>query len=122
MFDHGALRTTSAASVFWLRRLATFGDEKTTIEYWQVKRGGACRGIVEIIPEVPAVANDEELNATHLDRVRHFQSQLAHLRKVETNPVNYHLSASGFLAEIDRMQLEVREYLSAHPSELVAIA
>jgi hypothetical protein len=25
---------------------------------------------------------------------------------------------SGFLAEIDRMQLEVREYLSLHPREL----
>jgi hypothetical protein len=47
-----------------------------------------------------------------LERIRHFQAQLAHLRKVETNPVNYRLSASGFLAEIDRMQLEVREYLS----------
>jgi hypothetical protein len=31
---------------------------------------------------------------------------------VETNLANYRLSASGFLAEIDRMQLEVREYLS----------
>jgi hypothetical protein len=27
---------------------------------------------------------------------------------------------SGFLAEIDRMQLEVREYLSLHPSERAA--
>ena len=33
------------------------------------------------------------------------------------NPVNYRLSASGFLEEIDRMQLEVREYLSLHPTE-----
>jgi hypothetical protein len=46
------------------------------------------------------------------ERIRHFQAQLAHLRKVETNPVNYRLSAAGFLAEIDRMQLDVREYLS----------
>ena len=30
----------------------------------------------------------------------------AHLRNVETNPENYHGSVSGFLAEIDRMQLE----------------
>jgi hypothetical protein len=47
---------------------------------------------------------------------------VAHLRQVETNPANYHLSASGFLAEIDRMQLEVREYLSLHPGELKASA
>jgi hypothetical protein len=29
---------------------------------------------------------------------------------------------SGFLAEIDRMQLEVREYLSFHPGDLAANA
>lgn len=66
------------------------------------------------------IANDQELEAT-LDRVRHFQTQVAHLRKVEANPVNYRLSAAGFLAEIDRMQLEVREYLSLHPAEMTAI-
>ena len=57
------------------------------------------------------IRNDQELEAI-LERIRYFQAQLAHLRKVETNPVNYRLSASGFLTEIDRMQLEVREYLS----------
>jgi hypothetical protein len=65
------------------------------------------------------IANDQELEATQ-DRIRRFQAQVTHLRKVETNPVNYRLSASGFLAEIDRMQLEVREYLSLHPAELAA--
>jgi hypothetical protein len=63
--------------------------------------------------------NDQELNET-LDRIRRFQAQLLHWRRVETNPANYHASASGFLAEIDRMQLEVREYLSLHPAELAA--
>jgi hypothetical protein len=67
------------------------------------------------------IHNDQELEAT-LERIRHFQAQVAHLRKVETNPMNYHLSASGFLAEIDRMQLEVREYFSLHPTELAASA
>ena len=43
------------------------------------------------------IANDKELNAT-LDRIRRLQAQVAHLRVVETNPVNYRLSASGFLA------------------------
>jgi hypothetical protein len=56
------------------------------------------------------INSDQEMEAT-LERIRHFQAQLAHLRKVETNPANYRLSASGFLAEVDRMQLEVREYL-----------
>ena len=54
------------------------------------------------------IKNDQEMEAA-LERIRHFQAQLTHLRKVETNPANYRLSASGFLAEIDRMQLEVRE-------------
>jgi hypothetical protein len=63
------------------------------------------------------IANDQELNVT-LDRIAKFQRQVSHLRNVETNPKNYHGSVSGFLAEIDRMQLEVREYLSVHPAEL----
>ena len=63
------------------------------------------------------IENDQQLNAT-LERIRRLQAQVAHLRTAETNPVNYHLSASGFLAEIDRMQLEVREYLSLHRAEL----
>jgi hypothetical protein len=67
------------------------------------------------------ITSDQELNAS-LERIRHLQNQVAHLRHVETNPANYHLSASGFLAEIDRMQLEVREYLSFHPEELKASA
>jgi hypothetical protein len=67
------------------------------------------------------IKNDKELAVTQ-ERIQHFQSQVLHLRKVETNPLAYRLSASGFLAEIDRMQLEVRDYLSVHPSELVATA
>ena len=61
------------------------------------------------------IVNDQELEAT-LERIRHFQAQLAHLRKTETSPNNYRLSASGFIAEIDKMQLEVRQYLSVLPS------
>lgn len=63
------------------------------------------------------IANDQELNVT-LDRIAKFQRQVSRLRTIETNPDNYHGSVSGFLAEIDRMQLDVREYLSLHPAEL----
>ncbi len=63
------------------------------------------------------ITNEPELDAT-LDRIRFFQSQVRHLRETETNPTNFRLSSSGFLAEIDRMQLEVREYLSSLPSQL----
>ncbi len=62
------------------------------------------------------IRNDQELETT-LERIRHFQAQLAHLRKVETNPANFRLSAAGFLAEVDRIQLEVREYLGAPAAE-----
>jgi hypothetical protein len=53
-----------------------------------------------------------------LGRIERFQQQVARLRQVETNPTNYRLSAEGYLAEIDRMNLEVRDYLSIHPSEV----
>ena len=63
------------------------------------------------------IHNDQELEATK-ERIRYFQQQVEKLRHVETNQHNYRLSAGGYLAEIDRMNLEVREYLSLHPSEL----
>ena len=62
------------------------------------------------------IANDQEMYAM-LERIRRFHEQVAHLRNVEANPTNFRLSVSGFLAEIDRMQLEVREYLSIHPAD-----
>ncbi len=62
------------------------------------------------------IANDQEFKVT-LNRIADFQAQGAHLRNTESNPVNYRAAVSGFLAEIDRMQLEVREYLSLHPRE-----
>jgi hypothetical protein len=62
------------------------------------------------------ISNDEELSAT-LDRLAQFQSQAVQLRRLETDPENYHAAVGGFLAEIDRMQLDVREYLSSHPAD-----
>jgi hypothetical protein len=67
------------------------------------------------------IANDQELQTT-LARIAWFQQQVAHLRQTETNPVNYRASVSGFLAEIDRMQLDVREYFSFLPTERVGAA
>ena len=63
------------------------------------------------------ISDDQQLSVT-LERINRLQAQVAHLRRVETNPANYRASASGFLAEIDRMQLEVRDYLGTHPAEL----
>ena len=61
------------------------------------------------------IADDQQLQTT-LERIASFQQQAVHLRKTETNPATYRAAVSGFLAEIDRMQLEVREYLSSLPS------
>ena len=62
------------------------------------------------------ITNDEELDTT-LDRIRQFQAWIRQIRQVETNPTNYRSSVSGFLAELDRMQLEVRQYLSETPAQ-----
>ncbi len=67
------------------------------------------------------IENDRQLETT-LERIAWFQKQVAHLRKTETNPANYRAAVAGFLVEIDRMQLEVREYLSFLPSEKVGAA
>lgn len=67
------------------------------------------------------IANDQELQTT-LERIAWFQQQVAHVRRTETNPVNYRAAVSGFLAEVDRMQLEVREYFRVLPAESVGTA
>ncbi len=64
------------------------------------------------------IQNDQELKTT-LNRIEHFQKIVENLKAFETNPRNYELSAGGFLAEIDRMNIEVAEYLSVHSSELI---
>ena len=63
------------------------------------------------------ISTDEALEVT-LSRIQRFQKQVARLRQVETNPTNYRLSAEGYLAKIDRMNLEVRDYFSLLPSEV----
>ena len=63
------------------------------------------------------IQNNLEFETT-IERIRYFQQQVEKLREVETNPQNYRLSVGGYLSEIDRMNLEVREYLSLHPREL----
>jgi len=50
LFAHAAAQAHFGASVFWLRRLAAWPDEPRAIEFWQVKRGGGRKGIVEVMP------------------------------------------------------------------------
>jgi len=51
VFDHSEADNQLGASVFWSTRSGAFGGEQAMVEYWQVKRGGGFRGILEIIPE-----------------------------------------------------------------------
>jgi hypothetical protein len=51
LFDHAAADAHFGASVFWVRRPTAFGGEQSMVEYWQAKRGGGQRGIVEIVEE-----------------------------------------------------------------------
>lgn len=67
------------------------------------------------------IKNDQELQVT-LERIKYFQHQVRHLRQVETNPANYRLSVRGYLAELEQMNLEVRDYLWLHPSEMADVA
>ena len=64
------------------------------------------------------IANDQQLQTT-LERIAWSQGQAARLRRTETNPVNDRAAVSGFLAEIDRMHLDVREDLSFLPTKAV---
>jgi hypothetical protein len=67
------------------------------------------------------ITDDQQYTAT-LARIGWFQQQVTHLRRSEPNPANYRAAVAGFLTEIDRMQREVREFLSLHPSELAGVA
>ncbi len=51
VFQHLEAHTRFGASIFWTRRSGAIGGEQAMIEYWQARRKGGQRGIVEILPE-----------------------------------------------------------------------
>ncbi len=61
------------------------------------------------------IQNDLELQGTQ-ERIAKFESWVAQFR-VTTAPENYAAMAGAYLAEIDKMHAEVREYLRCHASE-----
>jgi len=67
------------------------------------------------------IKNDRELEVAQ-EGILHFERQVAQIRRTETNTENYVMSAGGLLAEIDRMNLEIRDYLWSHPAERSATA
>ncbi|MFN0112001.1 MAG: hypothetical protein ACKVZH_24330 [Blastocatellia bacterium] len=63
------------------------------------------------------IKNDQEFQAM-LKRIGYFQQQVTKLREVETDPKNYKMSVGAYLAELDRMNLEMRKYQWALLSEM----
>ena len=51
VFQHMEAHARFGASVFWTRRSGAIGGERAMIEYWQMRREGGQRGIVEILLE-----------------------------------------------------------------------
>lgn len=52
IFQHLESEVHFGASIFWTRRSGALGGEEAMLEYWQVRRDGGKRGIVEIVAEV----------------------------------------------------------------------
>jgi hypothetical protein len=53
VFQHLQADAHFGASVFWTRVAGALGGEQSMIEYWQTRRDGRLRGIVEIVSEAP---------------------------------------------------------------------
>jgi len=66
------------------------------------------------------IRNDQELSVTR-DRIGYFEDLLTKLR-VTAKPNEFPSVASGYRAEIERMQQEVLDYLTRHVSEPVTIS
>src|SRR5262249_42044260 len=51
VFQHTEADSHFGASVFWTKRSGAFGGEQAMIEYWQARREGGLRGIIEVVAE-----------------------------------------------------------------------
>src|SRR5262245_39076588 len=51
VFQHMEADAHFGASVFWTKRSGALGGEQAMIEYWQTRREGGLRGIVEVVEE-----------------------------------------------------------------------
>jgi hypothetical protein len=50
LFDHAVAQARFGASIFWMRPALLIGETvEQFIVYWQIKRGGGQRGIVDVI-------------------------------------------------------------------------
>ena len=51
IFQHMEADAHFGASVFWTKRSGAIGGEQAMIEYWQMRRQGGRRGIIDIVGE-----------------------------------------------------------------------
>ena len=51
VFHHMEAEAHFGASVFWTKRSGALGGEQAMIEYWQMRREGGRRGIIEIVED-----------------------------------------------------------------------
>ncbi len=49
VFQHAEADAHFGASVFWTKQSGALGGEQAMIEFWQIRRGGGQRGIIEIV-------------------------------------------------------------------------
>ena len=64
------------------------------------------------------IGNDTELQAAQ-ERILLFERILAEARRTYS-PSNYQAMAEGYFMEIERLQAEIREYLSRTPEHIEA--
>lgn len=65
------------------------------------------------------IQNDLELHGTQ-ERIAYFYQLLAQMR-VGADPGNFPAMASGYRAEIEKMQREVLDYLTRHVSQTASV-
>ncbi len=63
------------------------------------------------------IRNDQELKATQ-DRILYFERLVSQLR-VTTTASEFELMSGGYLAEIEKMNAEILQYLRHHPTQPV---
>ncbi len=63
------------------------------------------------------IANDQELQGTQ-ERIAFFYKTLSQMRVAARTPEEYRLYSNSYLAEIEKMNAEVLEYLKLHPNEI----
>lgn len=85
------------------------------VEY--LRQHGASDSSYEQYAQTKRIANDRELQATQ-ERIAFFHKIIANIRNKSKTPEEYRAFSNSYLAEIEKMNAKVLEYLKHHPSEI----